>query len=66
MWSWFFFCIDHKRLLELEISLRKPIGNSSCVWNIKCISRDARETSSLENVNLNTVETIKGTVLYRI
>jgi len=48
------------------VALRKPIGNSSCVWNIKCISKDVKETSLLENVNLKAVETIKGTVLYGI
>lgn len=65
MWS-AIFLHGSQEVTRTEISLRKPIGNSSCVWNIKCISRDARETSSLETVNLNTVETIKGTVLYRI
>ena len=55
-----------QEVTRTAIALRKPIGNGSCVWNIKCISRDMRETSLLEKVNLNTVETIKGTILYRI
>lgn len=66
MLVWGFFLHSPQEVPRTVKALRKPITSSSWVWIINCISRDVRETSLLEIVKLNTVETTKGLILYRI